>query len=82
MQTISSPRVVLAIFGVILALFSASALRSQRMLGRFGLPSISRDDSSRVFWMLLAARGAAAVLLLLSAAAPDLMMDIVNGAND
>ena len=82
MSWISSPRACLAILAVILAASSANALRSKRMLGRLGLPAVSRDDSPRVFWMLLAARGAMAVLLALSAAAPDLMMDIINGAND
>jgi hypothetical protein len=73
------PRACLAAFGVALALLTANAVRTGRMIGA---PPVTRDKSPRAFWLLLAARGALVALLVLSAAAPDLMMDIVNGAND
>jgi hypothetical protein len=79
---LASPQVWIGLLAVAVAIPTVGAIRSGRMFGRFGVPALLRYGAPQTFWFVVAARGAMVILLALSAAAPDLMLDILNGAND
>jgi hypothetical protein len=82
MTLLTSPQTWIGVLAVTLAVFTANAARSGRMFGVLGVPALVRAEAAQRFWIVVAVRGAAVILLALSAVAPDLMLDILNGAND